>query len=136
LKILPGNRKLYLPVLSNYLILFLCIVGFGGGAVTALALPLFQLGLSCSNYHYSIKWQTVLMLQVHLLLSTVVGLYLEGYLYLRYISGYTESVLVFQELLKIGSVLVCGLGVLTTILKYFSIKDAARKQNRTIQNNS
>ncbi len=76
------------------------------------------------------------MLQVHLLLSTVVGLYLEGYLYLRYISGDTESVLVFQELLKIGSVLVCGLGVLTTILKYFSIKDAARKQNRTIQNNS
>lgn len=54
------------------------------------------------------------MLEVHLLISTVLGLYLEGYLYLRYISDDTESILVFQEILKIGVVLVLILGVITT----------------------
>ena len=45
------------------------------------------------------------------------GLLLEGYLYLRYVSDDAESVLVFQEAVRIGAVLVFVLGVLTTGMK-------------------
>lgn len=114
-----------LKILWNYSILLLCMVGFGGGAVMALALPVFQLFLSWLNYHYGKNWQTVLMLELHLLISTVLGLYSEGYLYLRYISNDAESILVFQELLKIGTVLVCGMGIITVVLKYFSARRAS-----------
>ena len=67
------------------------------------------------------------MLEVHLLISTVLGLYLEGYLYLRYISNDAESILVFREILKIGIVLVCVMGIITTSLKYLSTKKIAQK---------
>lgn len=124
---------MWLKILWNYSILLLCVAGFSGGGVTALVLPVFQLCLSCFNYYYSKKWQTVLMLEVHLLISTVLGLYLEGYLYLTYISGDAESVLVLQEFLKIGTFLVCGMGIMTTVLKYFSTRCIAKEK---IQDNS
>ncbi len=117
-----GRGKIYLYILLNYLILLICVVGFSGGAITDLTLPVFQLGLSCFNYQHSQKWQTVLMLQVHLLISTVLGLYFDGYLYYRYISDDAETILVSREILKIGFFLVCGLGIITTLLKYFSTK--------------
>lgn len=121
------SEKLSLKILWNYVILLMCIVGFHGGAIIALTLPAFQLGLSCFNYHHSKKWQTVLMSEIHLLISTVLGLYLEGYLYLRYISDDVESILVFQEILKIGFVLVCGMGIITTLLKYLTTKAGSQK---------
>lgn len=117
-----GRGKIYLYILLNYLILLICVVGFSSGAITDLTLPVFQLGLSCFNYQHSQKWQTVLMLQVHLLISTVLGLYFDGYLYYRYISDDAETILVSREILKIGFFLVCGLGIITTLLKYFSTK--------------
>ena len=110
-------------VLSNYLVLFICMIGFSGGVVLDLILPVLQVCLSWFNYCNSKNWQTVLMLEVHLLISTVLGLYLEGYLYLRYISNDAESILVFQTILKIGIVLVFSFGVITTLFKYFLTKD-------------
>lgn len=89
----------------------------------ALILPVLQICLSWFNYCNSKKWQTVLMLEVHLLISTVLGIYFEECLYLRYISDDAESVLVFQEILKIGIVLVFGLGIITTLLKYLLTKN-------------
>ena len=114
-------------ILLNYIILFICVAGFRGGGVLALILPVLQIFLSWFNYCKSEKWKTALMLEVHLLISTILGLYFEGYLYLRYISDDVESVLVFQEILKIGVVLVFGLGVITTLFKYLSTKNGTRK---------
>ncbi len=114
-------------ILLNYIILVICVAGFRGGGVLALILPVLQLFLSWFNYSESKRWQTVFMLEFHLLISTVLGLYFEGYLYLRYISDDAESVLVFQEILKIGVVLVFGLGVITTLFKYLSTKNSTRK---------
>ncbi len=116
-----------LKVLFNYSILFLCIIGFSGGAVTDLILPVLQLYLCWFNYEHSRNWPTVLMLEVHLLISTILGLYFEGYLYLRYISNDAESILVFREILKIGIFLVCVMGIITTSLKYLSTKKIAQK---------
>ncbi len=99
-----------------------------------LVLPVFQLCLSWFHYHSCKKWQTVLMLELHLLVSTALGLYLEGYLYLKYISNDAESVLVFQELLKIGTALVFGMGIITTVMKYFSTR--GRIQANVQDNNS
>ena len=120
-------ENLIVKILLNYIILVICVAGFRGGGVLALILPVLQLFLSWFNYSESKRWQTVFMLEFHLLISTVLGLYFEGYLYLRYISDDAESVLVFQEILKIGVVLVFGLGVITTLFKYLSTKNSTRK---------
>lgn len=121
------NSQLYFRILLNYSILLICITGFSGGVWIALTLPAFQLFLSWFNYSHSTKWQTVLVCGIHLLISTVLGLYLEGYLYIRYISDDAESVLVFREILKIGAVLVCGMGIITTLIKYLSTKNRPQK---------
>jgi len=63
----------------------ICIAGFSCGGVLALVLPAFQLGICLFNYRYGRDWLIVLILQIHLWISTALGLYLEGYLYLRYI---------------------------------------------------
>ncbi|MCI8380951.1 MAG: hypothetical protein HFI07_04060 [Lachnospiraceae bacterium] len=68
------------------------------------------------------------MLECHLLISTALGLYLEGYLYLRYISDDAESVLVFREIWKIGVVLVSGLLIITTLLKYLFTRNHIGKE--------
>lgn len=119
---LSENNNFILKISVNYIILFICIAGFAGGGMLALILPVFQIGLSWFNYHYSKKWQTVLLLEVHLLISTVIGLCFEGYLYLRYISEDAESVLVFEEIRKIGTAFVCGMAIITTFFKYLSAK--------------
>lgn len=49
------------------------------------------------------------------------------YLYLKYISNDVESVLVFQTILRIGAVLVFGLGAITTLLKYLLTKKRTQK---------
>ena len=112
-----------MKILLNYLILLFCVAGFGGGAIITFILPVLQIFLSWFNYSYSHKWQTVLMLEIHLLISTAAGLFLEGYLFLKYISDDAESVLVFREINKIGLVLVLGLGTITTLLKFFSTRN-------------
>lgn len=118
-------------VALNYLILVICVMGFSGGAITALILPVLQIALSCFNYSRSKKWQTVLVLEIHLLISTVMGLFLEGYLYLKYISDDAESVLVLYEIIRIGAVLVFSLGIITTLLKF--IQQKVREKNGTDQ---
>lgn len=117
-------------ILLNYLILFICVAGFRGGGVLVLILPVLQICLSGFNYCNGEKWQTVLMLEVHLLISTILGLYLEGFLYLRYISDDVESILVFQTILTIGAVLVFGLGVITTLLKYLLTRNRAIRKTK------
>lgn len=121
------TKNIVFKILLNYFILFFCVGGFRGGASLDLILPVLQVYLSCVNYCNSKKWQTVLMLEVHLLISTVLGLYLEGYLYLEYVSNDAESVLVFQTILKIGAVFVFGLGVITTLFKYFLTRKRTQK---------
>ena len=118
---------MFLKILLNYFILLLCVAGFRGGGLTALILPVIQVCLCWFHYSHSKKWQTVLTLEVHLLIATVLGLYLEGYLYLKYVSDDVESVLVFREILKIGAVLVFCLGVITTSLKYLVTKNRSQK---------
>ncbi len=127
IKKLLKNKKLW-EILSNYLILFICVAGFRGGATLTLLFPALQVCLSWLHYSNSEKWQTVLMLEIHLLISTVLGLYLEGYLYLKYVYYDAEGVMVFYAVLTIGTILVFGLGVITTFTKYLSIKIHDRKQ--------
>ena len=111
-------------ILPNYLVLLICVVGFHSGVWIDFILPVLQIILSCFNYGHSDRWQTVLILELHLLVSTVVGIYLQVYLYLKYVSDDAESVLVVRELIKIGTVLVLCLGIITTVIKCI----AARKK--------
>lgn len=120
--------KTIIKVLINYSIFLICVVGFPAGGVLYLMLPMIQIGISAINYRNSEKWQTVLMLQIHLLISTILGIYFEGYLFLKYISNDAESFLIIAVVMKIGVILVCILGIITTLIKYISIKINARKQ--------
>lgn len=123
------NKNLIFKILSNYFILLFCVVGFRGGAVLTLVLPVLQICLSWFNYSNSEKWQTVLRLEAHLLISTVLGIYLEGYLYLKYVYNDAEGVLVFLAILKIGAVFVFTLGVITALLKYLLTKKSIQEKN-------
>lgn len=51
------------------------------------------------------------------LISTMLGLHMLGYLYLRYISNDAESVLVLAVIWRIGAALVCGMGIIAIFLK-------------------
>ena len=128
IKRMQKRKKLIFKILLNYLILFICVTGFRGGGVLALILPALQICLSWLNYCNTPKWQTVFMLEVHLFISTVLGLYLEGYLYLKYISDDMESVLVFQTILKIGTVLAFSLSVITTLFKFLLTKNEPERK--------
>ena len=75
IKKMQNTKNLVFIILSNYLILFICVAGFRGGGVLALILPVLQIYLSGFNYCNGKKWQTVLLLEVHLLISTVLGFY-------------------------------------------------------------
>lgn len=112
-----------IKILPNYLIFLICMVGFHGGAVTVLPLPFLQIVLSWCNYRSGGRWQIVLMLEMHLLISTVAGLALEGYLYLTYISKDAESILVFHEMIRMGFIFVLGVGVTTALLKFLQQKE-------------
>ena len=72
------------------------------------------------------------MLQVHLLISTVMGLCLEGYLYLKYISNDAESIIIFHVFNKIGAVLVLTLGIITTLLKYVTTRRRKQKDLNSV----
>lgn len=115
------TRKLLL-LFANYSILLLCVLGFSAGSLTILALPIFQILLSCVNYHYGKSWVSVLIWEVHLLLSTIMGIFLNGYLYLKYIYYDAEGVLVFATELQIGFFLVLILGFITILIKLISQK--------------
>lgn len=115
------KKKLF-NILINYSILIMCILGFASGGILALILPVFQLWLTCYHYQNNFRWQTVLWLEIHLLLSTMLGIYMLGYLYLRYISNDAESVLVLVVIWRIGAALVCGMGIIATLCKFLANK--------------
>ncbi len=119
-----------IKILPNYLIFLICMVGFHGGAVTVLLLPFLQIVLSWCNYRSGGRWQIVLMLEMHLLISTVAGLALEGYLYLTYISKDAESILVFHEMIRMGFIFVLGVGVTTALLKFLQQKENRGSQSK------
>ncbi len=122
------EKDLILKVLLNYSILIICVVGLMGvGASIAIVLPPAQLCISIFNYNFSKKWQTVLMLEVNLLISTVLGLFFGKCLFLTYISDDIMSDVIIQFLIKIGAVLVFIMGAITTLIKYVSIKSKTNK---------
>lgn len=117
-------------ILLNYSILFLCVVGFNFGDVLTFLLPMIQIGLSIINYLNSEKWQTVLMLEIHLLISTILGIYFMGYLFLAFISGDELSAAIFKLIMLVGIILVCIMGIITTLIKFISIKSRERNMRR------
>ena len=109
----------------NYLLLLICAavvfaaaVVFRGNGFIYLIVPVLQILLSWFNCHYSNKWQMVLILHIHLLISTVLGVFLEGYLYCNYVYDDAETRILILLMLMVGSGLVVALGTLTTWIKY------------------
>ncbi len=112
-----------LKVVLNYLILLIygVVLGFRGGVIDFI-LPVILMFLSWINYHRSDKWQTVLILHIHLMISTVLGIFLGGYLFTKYISNDAETYMILMLMLMVGMVMVVGLGILTILIKYHSTK--------------
>lgn len=121
------EKNLGLKILLNYSILLICVVGLIGASLIFI-LPIAQICISIFNCTYSKKWQTVLVLEVNLWISTVLGLFLSKYLFLNYISGDELSVAIFSEILKIGAIFVFFMAIVTTLIKYISIKSNNKNQ--------
>lgn len=105
----------------SVILIYSVITGFKGGVIYFI-LPVILIFLSWINYHFSNKWQTVLILHIHLLISTVLGVFLEGYLYCNYVCDDAETRMLIMLMLMVGPGLVIGLGVLTTWFKYSSFR--------------
>lgn len=105
-------------ILSNYVILVICVAGFRGGGNTIFILPVLQIALSCFHFIRNEKWQSVLMLEVHLLIATAAGIILDGFLYLKFVYYDVEGVIVIMAMLMVGAIFVVILGIVTTLLKW------------------
>lgn len=123
------EKNLILKILLNYSILPMCIAGalINYLIIIFLLLPGFQILISIFNCIFSNKWQTVLMLEVNLWISTILGLFLGKYLFLTYIVNDPISNAIFILEIKIGAVLVLIMGAITTLIKYISIKAKTNK---------
>lgn len=119
------EKNLILKILLNYLVLLICIIDhivFG----VFLILPIVQMCISIFNCISSKKWQTVLMLEVNLWISTVLGLSLNKYLFLKYTVNDEISAAMLSAMVMIGAVLVFFMAIVTTLTKYFSTKSNAK----------
>lgn len=105
-------------ILSNYVILLICVAGYRGGGNTVFILPILQIALSCFHFIRNKKWQSVLMLEIHLLIATAAGIVLDGFLYLKFVYYDVEGVIVFWASLMVGVIFVVILGIVTTLLKW------------------
>lgn len=121
------EKNLGLKILLNYSILLICVVGLIGASLVFL-LPVAQICISIFNYNFSKKWQTVLMLEVNLWISTILGLFFSRYLFLKYIVDDELSSAIFLEILKIGAIFVFIMAIVTTLIKYISIKSNNKNQ--------
>lgn len=112
-----------LKIAWNYLILLIygLVLGFRGGWIYFI-LPVILISLSWFDYRCSSKWRMVLILHIHLLISTILGTFFGGYLYCNYVYDDAETRMLIILMLMVGSSLVIGLGVIAVWLKYFFAK--------------
>lgn len=122
-----------LKTILNYLLLPICTAVifaaaflFRGNGMICLIIPVLQILLSWFNYRCSKKWQMVLILEIHLLIATIAGFSLGGYLYLKYISGDSDSMMLFMLDVIVGAVVVLMMGLFVVLLKYFSLNRARK----------
>lgn len=113
----------------NYLLLFVCGAAvlsaaliFEGNGLIYLIIPVLQILLSRSNYRFSSRWQTALLLEIHLLIATVAGFFLGGLIYLKFVSDDSDSRILLLFVIYVGVIMVFVMGLITTLLKYFKVK--------------
>ena len=118
-----------IKLLLNYLILVLCaVLGFRVAGVIPffyLILPVLQIGLSRVNYRYNHKWQTVLLLELNLLVSTAAGIFLIGQSFYKHVSDDYDSHIIMLLRIMVNAALALILCAVTTLRKYIkNRKDA------------
>lgn len=113
----------------NYMILFVCgaavllaALVFEGNGIIYLTVPVLQILLSWLNCRFSSRWQTVLILETHLLIATAVGFFLGGLIYLKFVSDDSDSRILLQFAVLVGAGMVFVMGLITTLYKYFKMK--------------
>ncbi|MCM1219425.1 MAG: hypothetical protein NC548_33515 [Lachnospiraceae bacterium] len=112
-----------LRIALTYLILLVYSVinGFRGGVVYFL-FPIVLLLLSWLNFYRCAQWRTVLILHIHLLAASVLGISLAYFLFCTYVSDDAETHMLFMLMYMVGVAMVVGLGAITTGIRYFSAK--------------
>lgn len=122
-----------LKIVLNYLILLIYggVVGLYniGDGVFYFILPVLLIFLSLFNCYHCNKWQTVLILHIHLLIATIFCVSLEGYLYCNYVSDDAETHMLIMFMFMVGTAMVAGLGAIATWIRYSQTK----KQENSIQ---
>lgn len=111
----------------NYMLLFVCgavvllaPLAFERNGLVYLIIPVLQILVSRSNFRFSSRWQTVILLELHLLVATVAGFFLGGFLYLKLISNDSDSGILLLFAVAVGVLTVFVMGLITTLLKYFN----------------
>lgn len=120
-------ERAFLKTAANYSILLLCVLCFPLGGLFDLLLPGIQLMWVMANYGWSSNLKEFLFLQLHMLLATMAGNAASGYLYLRYVSGDTESKIISILVFQLGILIVLALSLLFGTAKFIQGK---RKKNK------
>ncbi len=103
--------------IGNYVLVLLAFLGFRLGAGICIFFLLCQPALVVANYYVSKKiWQLVL-LSVHLLISTIIANMASVQMYYQFISSDSETLLVGQIAVQIGIVYVAVISALAIIIK-------------------
>lgn len=115
-------------ILLNYSVFAACILDiFWGGFILVFCLIPMQIGLSIYNYLNSENWRSVLMLEIHLLISTVLGIACSGFLFLTLVVNDEISAAIFKFAVLFGAILVFIMGIITTLMKFISMKRKEKK---------
>lgn len=118
-------------ILLNYSVFVACILDHFvcPGVILVFYLIPMLIGLSIINYLNGEKWQSVLMLEIHLLIATVLGIACEAFLFLTFVVDDEMSVVIFEFAVLLGAILVFIMGIITTLIKFISIKRREKKES-------
>lgn len=113
------NRLLLFAImnLANYVLVLLACTLYGVGFGTALLFLVLQPVLTAVNYIASEKTWQLIVLSVHLLISTLIANYMSVQLYYQNISSDSETLLVGKYAIIIGCVYVIILSAITIGIK-------------------
>lgn len=122
-------KKKFLLYGMNYLVLFICIMGFWGGAMLELmCIPMIQLVLTCTNFSYSINWKQLFLLELHLWIASISGIIASTWLYYHLISSDSETIMVGIAECQIDTIYVTVLGILAVGVKLIFILTCQKKE--------
>lgn len=107
-------------VIINYIPMFLWFVFYKKGGIVSFYMIPLQILLGVINYFSVDKIRNILFMNANLLISTIVGIYINSQLYFKYIKYDIEGVMVRNLEILVGILFVSMIFIVSVLCKLFS----------------